>query len=254
MAEDARQAGSDLVTLSINGSVATLTLNRPSRLNALIPEMFRLIRAHLKDLEAAQDVSCVILEGAGRSFCAGHDLDAIASGDEDQYLLLEAETLDLLESYAYPTIAKIHGYCVTGGLELALACDLLVCADDARLGDTHGKWGLVPAWGMSGRLPERIGLAMAKELSFTSRIIDGVTARQIGLVNRSVGAGELDAEVIELASEIVRNSSESNRIFKLLYANSLGPHRLEHLQFERSHPFGTPSDGQRRIKEIARNL
>jgi enoyl-CoA hydratase len=251
---DASQASGELVLLSIEGPIATLTLNRPGKLNALIPEMFRLIQVHLEELATTPDVCTVILEGAGRSFCAGHDLDAIAAGDEEQHLAFEAETVDLLESYAYPTIAKIHGYCVTGGLELALACDLLVCSDDAKLGDTHGKWGLVPGWGMSARLPERIGLAMAKELSFTSRIIDGATAKQIGLVNRCVARGDLDTEVAELAAQIVRNSSESNRIFKSLYANWLGPHRAGHLESERRHQFGTPSDSARRIEGFARTL
>jgi enoyl-CoA hydratase/carnithine racemase len=254
VAEGSNPSDEDLVALSIEGPVATLTLNRPGKLNALIPEMFSRMRAHLEHLADAPDVRCLVLHGAGRSFCAGHDLEAIASGDEDQHLQYEAETIDLLERFASPTIAKIHGYCVTGGLELALACDLLVCSDDAKFGDTHGKWGLVPAWGMSVRLPERVGLATAKEMSFTSRVIDGATAMKIGLVNRSVGSDTLDAEVAKLAEEIVSNSGESNRIFKMLYRNALGDRREEMLEFERGHPFGIPSDGPRRIREEARSL
>jgi enoyl-CoA hydratase len=254
MTESANLADEDLVVLSIQGSVATLTLNRPGKLNALIPEMFSRMRAHLERLADIPDVRCLVLHGAGRSFCAGHDLEAIASGDEDRYLQYEAETIDLLERFAYPTIAKVHGYCVTGGLELALACDLLVCSDDAKFGDTHGKWGLVPGWGMSVRLPERVGLATAKEMSFTSRVIDGATATRIGLVNRSVGSEVLDAQVARLAQEIVSNSGESNRIFKLLYRNALGGQRQELLEYERGHPFGIPSDGPRRIREEARSL
>lgn len=254
MINGASPVSDDPVLLSIDGPVATLTLNRPAKLNALIPDMFARIRTHLEALTSAPDVSCLILQGAGRSFCAGHDLEALASGQEDQYLPFEAETIDLLESFAHPTIARIHGYCVTGGLELALACDLLVCSHEAKFGDTHGKWGLVPGWGMSGRLPERVGLAWAKELSFTSRVIDGPTAMRIGLVNRSVTAGSLADEVADLAREIGQNSSESNRIFKSLYRSSLGRHRQEHLESERRHPFGVPSDGPRRMREGARSL
>ena len=254
MTDGASPATDNLVLLSVDGPVATLTLNRPDKLNALIPDMFARIRTHLEGLTSASDVCCLVLQGSGRSFCAGHDLDAIASGQEEQYEQYEAETIDLIESFVLPTIAKIHGYCITGGLELALACDLLVCSNDAKFADTHGKWGLVPAWGISGRLPERVGLARAKELSFTSRVIDGATAMLIGLVNRSVAEGSLDDEVAELAHEIAQNSRESNRIFKSLYRNSLGAHRQDHLEFERGHPFGVPADGPRRIREGARSL
>jgi enoyl-CoA hydratase len=254
MTDSPSQVSDDLVALSIDGSVATLTLNRPSKLNALTPSTFARIRAHLEHLSSASDISCLVLQGAGRCFCAGHDLDAIASGHEEQHRFYEAETIDLLETFACPTVAKIHGYCLTGGLELALACDILICSADTKFADTHGKWGLAPAWGMSGRLPERVGLAIAKELSFTSRVIDGATAMRIGLVNRSVPSDRLDSEVGEITQEIANNSAEANRIFKLLYRNYLGAHRQEHLEFERGHPFGAPQDGPQRIREGSRSL
>src|SRR5690606_21454049 len=115
----------------------------------------------------------------------------------------EPETVDALEQLAQPTIARIHGHCYTGGLELALACDLLIADESARLGDTHGQWGLVPIWGMSVRLPERVGRSAAKELMFTSRRISGAEAAAIGLVDRCVPDAELDATVAALAAEIV---------------------------------------------------
>jgi enoyl-CoA hydratase/carnithine racemase len=254
MTDNPGQASDDLVALSIDGPVATLTLNRPSKLNALTPDTFARMRAYLELLSSDPDISCLVLHGAGRCFCAGHDLDAIASGHEERHRLYEAETIDLLEAFAHPTIAKIHGYCLTGGLELALACDILICSADTKFGDTHGKWGLAPAWGMSARLPERVGLAVAKELSFTSRVIDGTTAMRIGLVNRSVPGDRLDSEVGELVQEIADNSAEANRIFKSLYRNYLGTHRQEHLELERRHPFGVPSDGPDRIRKGARSL
>ena len=124
--------------------VATLTLNRPDKLNAInIPLMLDL-RTHLDDLVGDESVGCVVLTGAGRSFCAGHDLQTIASAERAPSKHFEPETIDAIERLPQPTIAKIRGHCFTGGLELALACDLLVAADDTRFGDTHGQWGLAP--------------------------------------------------------------------------------------------------------------
>ena len=166
---------------------------------------------------------CVVLTGAGRSFCAGNDLDAIASGEGRAEPMLGPETVDALEQVPQPTIAKIRGHCFTGGLELALACDFLVTAESTKLGDTHGQWGLVPIWGMSIRLPERVGLANAKDMMFTARRIDGRGALAIGLVDRCVPDDELDATVDTLAAEICANSAGTNRIVKRLLRRARGP-------------------------------
>ncbi len=103
--------------------------------------------------------------------------------------------MDALDQLPQPTIAKVRGHCFTGGLELALGCDLLVAAASATLGDTHGQWGLVPVWGMSVRLPERVGMSTAKQLMFTSRRIDGTEAGRLGLVDKVAADDELDAVV-----------------------------------------------------------
>jgi enoyl-CoA hydratase/carnithine racemase len=244
----------DAVTVSAAGAgvVQTLTLNRPTKLNALTRQTFVELRAHLGEFAESPDVRCLVLQGSGRAFCAGLDLDGIVAGHDVEMLTYAAETIDLLENFPVPTVARIHGYCLTGGLELALACDLLVCSDDARLGDTHGKWGLVPAWGMSVRLPARIGFARAKELTFSARPVSGTVAAQIGLVNVSVPAEDLDGYVAELTADIVGNSAESNRINKALYRSSVGSSWSEQLAFERSHPFGRPSDTDQRIQRAGR--
>src|SRR6266540_91250 len=172
--------------------LTTLMLNRPEKLNALTPSVFVELRAHLGAIAADSAVGCVVLAGAGRAFCAGHDLEAIANHDPAPSRHFEPETVDALENLPQPTVARIHGHCYTGGLELALACDLLIASESAKLGDTHGQWGLVPIWGMSIRLPERVGRSTAKELMFTSRRIDGRTAEAIGLVDRCVADDELE--------------------------------------------------------------
>ena len=227
--------------------LARLTLNRPDKLNALTPGSFVALRGHLDAIAQDESIHCVVLAGAGRSFCAGHDLAAIASGERAPSRHFEPETVDALEQLPQPTIARLHGHCFTGGLELALACDLLVAAESTKLGDTHGQWGLVPIWGMSVRLPERVGRATAKQLMFTSRRIDGTTAGAIGLVDQVVPDDELDAAVDRLAEEILAGSPGTNRRVKRLIAAHDDMTRTEALRHERSLPFGLPEDMQERM-------
>jgi len=242
----------DLVLRSDSNGVATLTLNRPDKLNALNPAVFVELRAHVDALADDDSVKCVVLTGAGRAFCAGHDLGAIATGERAPSRHFEPETIDALEALPKPTIARIHGHCYTGGLELALACDLLVAGESARLGDTHGQWGLVPVWGMSVRLPERVGRSTAKELMFTSRRIGGRDAAAIGLVDRCVADDGLDDAVEAVAAEIVANSAGTNRIVKALIADRAERTRDEALLHERALPHGTPDDMAERMRRGGR--
>jgi enoyl-CoA hydratase len=235
-------ADDPLVLRSDHDGLVTLTLNRPEKLNALTPGSFVALRAHLDAIADDDSVRCVVLTGAGRSFCAGHDLGSIASGERAPSRHFEPETVDALEQLPQPTIARIHGHCFTGGLELALACDLLIAAESAQLGDTHGQWGLVPVWGMSIRLPERVGRSTAKELMFTSRRIDGTTAAAIGLVDRAVPFDALDAEIESLVAAILRNSPGTNRRVKRLLADRADRSRTDALLHERTLPYGLPED------------
>jgi enoyl-CoA hydratase/carnithine racemase len=237
-----------LVMRTDRDGLATLTLNRPTKLNALTPGVFVQLRAHLDAIAADASVGCVVLAGAGRSFCAGHDLDAIASHEPAPSPYFEPETIDALEALPKPTIARIHGHCFTGGLELALGCDLLVAAESTRLGDTHGQWGLVPVWGMSVRLPERVGRSVAKELMFTSRRLSGSDAARIGLVDHCVADDQLDAKVQALATEILANSRGTNRIVKALMADREERTRRQALEHERTRPYGRPEDMAQRMK------
>lgn len=238
----------DLVLRTDADHVATLTLNRPEKLNALTPGVFVRLRQHLDDLSGDDSIRCVVLAGAGRSFCAGHDLGAIADHEPAPSRHFEPETVDALEQLPQPTIARLHGHCFTGGLELALACDLLIAAESTTLGDTHGQWGLAPIWGMSVRLPERVGRSTAKELMFTSRRLDAAAAAQIGLVDRCVPDAELDATIASLAAEIVANSAGTNRIVKRLIADRTERSRTEALLHERELPHGRPDDMAERMR------
>ena len=237
-----------LVTREDAAGVATLTLNRPEKLNAITPALMVDLRGHLDQIAGDESVRCVILTGAGRSFCSGHDLSAIMSGEQAPAKHYEPETIDALENLPQPTVAKIRGHCFTGGLELALGCDLLVASESAKLGDTHGQWGLAPIWGMSVRLPERIGPSRAKELMFTSRRITGAEAAALGLVDRACPEDELDDVVSALAGEIAENSPGTNRIDKALVRDAARMPRNEALLHEREMPYGMPEDMPERMR------
>lgn len=237
----------DLVIRSDREGLATLTLNRPDKLNALTPGSFSALRRHLEAISTDAAVGCVVLAGAGRSFCAGHDLGSIADHERPPSEHFEPETVDALENLPQPTIARLHGHCFTGGLELALACDVLVAAESTALGDTHGQWGLAPVWGMSVRLPERVGRSWAKVLMFTSRRLSGPEAAAIGLVDLVVADDELDAAVATLAAEILANSWGTNRIDKALLAAGADRTRTDALLHERGLPFDLPPDMAERM-------
>jgi enoyl-CoA hydratase len=226
---------------------ALLTLNRPDKLNALTVDMFRELRGHVADLRHDDSVGCVVLRGAGRCFSAGHDLADIATGEAVPSLGWHSETLRLMEKLPKPVIAAVHGHCYTGALEVALACDFIVAADNARFGDTHAKWALTPIWGMSQRLPRRVGVATAKRLMFTADMIDAAEAVRIGLAEYAVPYAAFDAEIASLAARIVANSAFSHRANKrLLEATDHAPMDAG-LQWEVMENEGRGPDMQERI-------
>lgn len=219
-------------------AVVTLTLNRPQALNAITPTMLATLGDTLAGLGADDRVSVVVLTGTGRAFSAGVDLKALgdselADGKVGDLLDLPARRVTaLLSTMPAITIAKVNGFCFTGALELALACDLIVVADEAKFGDTHAKFGLRPTWGMSQRLPRLVGMMAARELSLTARTFTGVEARALGLAARSAPLAELDAAVEELVVAITANSHGSLLAYKDLYRQALERPLTEGLAYE----------------------
>jgi enoyl-CoA hydratase/carnithine racemase len=213
----------ETVTCTVEERICRLTLDRPDKLNALNLRVFREIAGHLDRLDHAA-VSCMILSGAGRSFCAGHDLDDLASGDESgaEAERFENGLVERLATLPFPVVAKVRGHCYTGGLELVLAADIIVAAETARFADTHAKFDLVPIWGLTQRLPRRVGMAKAKEMMFSSRTYSGVEAAAMGLATSAVPDDQLDAHVDALCADIARNSMRSNREIKKLLADTDG--------------------------------
>jgi enoyl-CoA hydratase/carnithine racemase len=239
---------SDLVVRSDDGGITSLTLNRPDALNAVSPAVFIELRAHLDSIaEAVDTVGCVILRGAGRSFCAGNDLKAIMSGERAPEPHYQADTLQAIEDLPQPVIAAVQGHCYTGGLELALACDLLIAAESARFADTHGRWGMTPTWGMSQRLPRRIGPLRAKELMLSGRTVEGREAAAIGLANRCVPDAELESATLELAKQIVANSWHTLRADKKLVNQGQDFGLDQGLAYERRESPGAGPDVAERV-------
>ena len=201
-----------------------LTLNRPDKLNALTVALFTELRGHVTDLKTDETVRCVVLRGAGKCFSAGHDLADIGAGEVVPSRGWHSETLRMMEKLPMPVIAAVHGHCYTGALEVALACDFIIAADDARFGDTHAKWALTPIWGMSQRLPRRVGIAAAKRLMFTADMIDAAEAVRIGLAEYCVPRASFDHEIAALARRVIANSAFSHRANKhLLEATDADP-------------------------------
>ena len=197
-----------IVLTEDHGAVRHVVLNRPEKRNALNDELILGIRAAPEAAAADRDVLCVVVRGAGPLFSSGMDLAGLAALAADPERLREfrrpiLETWNLLEEMAKPTICQVHGACIGGAMELALACDLRVMAADAFIGMPETRVGLIPDVGGSSRLPSVVGLGRAKELVMTGRMIDGIEAERIGLVNRVAPLDELDEATEALVAELL---------------------------------------------------
>ncbi len=222
------------------GDIATITLNRPDALNAITPTMLAGLGDELEALAADDSLRVVVLTGAGRAFSAGVDLKALGDrelidGKVGDILDLPARRVTgLLSSMPAITVARVNGFCFTGALELALACDIVIAAAEAKFGDTHAKFGLRPTWGMSQRLPRLVGMAAARELSYTARNFTGTEAAALGMIARAVPLDTLDAEITALTDSLLANSAGSLRAYKDLYSEAMERPLADGLAYEAS--------------------
>ncbi len=240
---------SELVLRTDTQGLATLTLNRPDKLNALTVPMFLELRAHIDRLaNQTHEIGLVILRGAGKCFSAGNDLAGIAGGAAAPTPSYQSETIELLANLPQPVITAVHGHCYTGALELALAGDLIVAAQSARFADTHSKWALTPRWGMSQRLPRRVGQAKASEMSFTARTYTGEQALLMGLVNECVPDDSFDTHLDALVDQILANSWFSHRANKRLMRETASLPLAAGLAHESHRSEGRGPDMQARIE------
>ena len=199
------------IALSMGDRVATIRLNRPDALNALNPELLSEFSDAVAVAGADAAIKALVVRGEGRGFCVGADLLYFDRVFDDLSLLPDYvrdlnSALCALEAAPIPTIALVHGYALAGGLELMMACDMAIVADDARIGDQHANFGLIPGGGSTQRLPRRVGLPRAMELLTTGRWLSGAEAVSWGLALRSAPVEELEAELESLLHG-VRNKS-----------------------------------------------
>jgi enoyl-CoA hydratase len=182
--------------------VAVVTLNRPDRRNALSAALLSALRATVAELDASQHVRAIVLTGADPAFCAGLDLTELG---EPGSALGSAGSGPVLPALTTVLVGAVNGAAVTGGLELALACDFLIASERARFADTHARVGIMPGWGLSYHLPEAVGLRRARQMSATGNFVDARTALAWGLVNEVVPHAELLDAAVRLAADAASN-------------------------------------------------
>jgi enoyl-CoA hydratase len=216
--------------------VATLTLNRPAKMNALSRELRVALTQAFTALRDDADVGVVILTGAGRAFCAGLDLKelggetAAAGGAEGA--VTDGEIVRAMHRFDRPIIGAVNGVAVTGGFELALACDVLVASSEARFADTHARVGILPGWGLSQKLPRLVGIHRAKELSFTGNYLSAEKAEAWGLVSRVVAPADLLPTCEALARDMLSCDPRTLRGYKRLIDEGFGKTYREGLSLE----------------------
>jgi enoyl-CoA hydratase len=182
---------------------AIVTLNRPDAMNALSRDLRREFVEVFQQCVDDDTVRVVILTGKGKAFCAGFDLKELGSDHSDN----AAEEVDnamarVMADFSGPIIGAINGHCITGGFEMALACDVLIASENARFADTHARVGILPGWGLSQKLPRLIGLSRAKEIAFTGAPVFAQQAYEWGLVNHIVAIGELLDRAKKMAEDM----------------------------------------------------
>ena len=202
------------VLLDVTGHVATVTLNRPERRNALSSELLTSLRELLAEIDSRPDVRAVVLTGADPSFCAGLDLTELGQPGSR---LGSRTHRNPLPDLATPLIGAVNGAAVTGGLELALACDFLIASERATFADTHARMGIQPGWGLTVALPEAVGYRRAREMSATGNFIDASTALEWGLVNHVVPHSELLGFSRKLAADVASSDQDALTVMFTTY-------------------------------------
>lgn len=235
----------DAVLYDVTDNVATLTLNRPEALNALNNEMRERLVEFTGRLEEDSSVRCVVLQGAGDNFCAGGDIkmfrEAIALDSEArrrqyrEFLHLVHIAMLGLARLPVPVIARVHGAAAGIGMSFVLAADLAVASDDAMFTLAYNQIGLSPDGSSTFFLPRTVGLKKAKEISFLGERFDAQTALDLGIVNRIVPRGDLDAAVSDMAGRIAKGATAAMGRTKTLFNTSVHSTLAEQLEAEVEH-------------------
>jgi enoyl-CoA hydratase len=201
----------DVLLIDTEDRVRTLTLNRPQSRNALSSDLRTKFFAALRDAETDDSVDVVIITGADPVFCAGLDLKEL--GDSSELPDISPQWPPMTK----PVIGAINGAAVTGGLELALYCDILIASEQARFADTHARVGLLPTWGLSVRLPQKVGVGIARRMSLTGDYLAAAEALRAGLVTEVVPHEQLLSTARQVAASIVGNNQKAVRALLASY-------------------------------------
>ncbi|MGD9019268.1 MAG: enoyl-CoA hydratase-related protein [Desulfuromonadales bacterium] len=211
--------------LEKDAAIATITFNNPKALNALTEETFSGMESLLDELATDAEIRVIILTGAGdKAFIAGGDISHLATLDADgarHFALLAQRVIDRIETFPKPVIAAINGYCLGGGNELAMGCDLRIAADSAKFGQPEVKLGIIPGFAGTQRLSRLVGKGRAKEMIYTGEMIDAAEACRIGLVNRVVAKDRLIEEAKALAMKMCDKSASAISLSKEAIDNGL---------------------------------
>lgn len=219
-----------VVRVEKDGAIAIVTLNRPEAMNALSRALREALARAFEDLANDPDTAIVVLTGAGRAFCAGFDLKELSSESTDA--IAEVDVIGAIRAFEGPIIGAVNGHAITGGFELALACDVLIASTTAKFADTHARVGILPGWGLSQILPRLIGLFRAKEMSLTGNFVLAEQAEAWGLVNRVVAPEELLPACMALATDMLSCDRTALRGYKRLIDRGFGLPFAEAMRFE----------------------
>lgn len=206
----------NLVRRENSGGTATLILDRSGKCNALNKAMFEALNKHVDVIaRETKKIGLVILRGAGPNFSAGYDMNEVLEHVKAHAKPhFHSEVIRKIANLPQPVISAVQGHCSTGALELALAADLIVASESARFSDVYARWGLTPVWGLSLRLPHRIGTAKAAEMMFSCRSYSGREALAMHLANYCFPDDQFDAELSKLSADILANSWYANQVNK----------------------------------------
>ena len=224
----------DVLLIEKDAGVAILTLNRPRQMNALSQELRRRFVAEVDALAGDDSVAVVIVTGTGeKAFTAGVDLKEFETAPlTPEELGPDAAISRALRALGKPTIAAVNGFAITGGMELAITCDIIVASTTARFADTRARVGIVPGWGMSQILPRLIGPVRARYMSYTGNFVDAATAKDWGLVLEVLSPGELMPYCRKLAAEIASCDRATLMDVRRLIAAGLETTLAEGLEIE----------------------
>lgn len=234
-----------------------ITLNRPQALNAITPTLLDELARAIAAAGQEPAVSAVIITGAGeKAWSAGVDIKGIAGGAADSIADRRAnvawDVLNAIDACPVPVIAAVNGFCITGALELATACDLVLASDRARFADTHARWGLTATWGGTQRLPRIVGKHKAMEMMFLCDMVDAQEALRLGLVNKVVPHEKLLDEALAWARKLAEHSRHSISAQKALIVRGLAlPLGEAHALARRESP-GQAPDARERLESFVK--